>query len=409
MKEEAENMKLKIHRGTTQIGGNIIEVSTEKTRIMLDCGANLPPLGSAGYKDTKEIDGLTRGESAYDALFISHHHGDHCGLLAKVKEDIPVYGSRESKAVLEIIADFIDSDAPKIQSIESGETVEIGDIRVLPLSVRHSAKGALMFVVESDGKKLLYTGDFRELGDGVPDEALRGVDVMLCEGTNIDRDGELTEADVEKKAAQIMKETKGNVFVLSSATNIDRLAAIEKACQESGRTLAVDVFLRAVTDAVAPFRSTPIGFVPRRIMAAQEPRIHNYLMKYRSRLEFFGKERIAKLDSLTVMVRESMGKFLNDIHDLRTASTEGGTLIYSKWKGYQDTERMEAFLKLCGSLGIKAVDLHASGHAYKKGIEALIARVEPETLAPVHTESREAFRHLYKNVVFPNDNEEIDV
>lgn len=35
-------MKIKIHRGVNQIGGCITEISTDKTRILIDLGQNLP-------------------------------------------------------------------------------------------------------------------------------------------------------------------------------------------------------------------------------------------------------------------------------------------------------------------------------------------------------------------------------
>ena len=34
-------MKIQIHRGENQIGGNIIEVATERTKIILDVGLEL--------------------------------------------------------------------------------------------------------------------------------------------------------------------------------------------------------------------------------------------------------------------------------------------------------------------------------------------------------------------------------
>ena len=35
-------MKIKIHRGIKQIGGCITEIATEKTKILIDLGQNLP-------------------------------------------------------------------------------------------------------------------------------------------------------------------------------------------------------------------------------------------------------------------------------------------------------------------------------------------------------------------------------
>ena len=80
-------MYIKIHRGTTQIGGNLIEIGTEKTRILFDAGANLPPLDEKEASDPIEIEGLTYGTPAFDWVFLSHHHNDHCGLVERILPD----------------------------------------------------------------------------------------------------------------------------------------------------------------------------------------------------------------------------------------------------------------------------------------------------------------------------------
>jgi ribonuclease J len=201
-------MKLKIHRGTNQIGGNVVEVAAEGAKIFLDCGANLPPLDSRQWTDTMEIDGLTRGMSDCDALFVAHHHSDHCGLAFRVNKDIPIYANRETEAVLGIISDFLDLPRPKFRVVEPGIAVNIGGFSILPIGVRHNARGAMMFSVEAEGQKLLYTGDFGDFGN-VDCEPLENVDILLCEGTNIHTPEGRTEADIAAEAARLMKEARG--------------------------------------------------------------------------------------------------------------------------------------------------------------------------------------------------------
>jgi ribonuclease J len=82
-------MKLKIHRGTKQISGNIAEIATDTTKIILDCGCDLPALNEKFTEDDIEVEGLTTGESAYNAVFITHYHADHSGLNDRVNPDIP--------------------------------------------------------------------------------------------------------------------------------------------------------------------------------------------------------------------------------------------------------------------------------------------------------------------------------
>ncbi|MDL2214233.1 MBL fold metallo-hydrolase [Clostridia bacterium OttesenSCG-928-O13] len=399
-------MKLKIHRGTKQIGGNIVEVATESTRIILDCGKNLPPLDGKFGKDDIAINGLTHGTNAYDAVFVTHYHADHCGLVERVNTDIPVYMSQDTKVVLEVISDFIDAPRPRAdQVLKPGKQVRVGDISVLPLSVGHSAKGAMMFLVEADDKKLLYTGDFNHI-----DEAyyplIGKADAMLCEGTNVGARNGMTEQDIEAEAARIMRQTQGQVFVLCSTTNIERVRRIERACRTSGRTLALDPFAKAVLDRIARMLIVePVGFVPHYINEEKTPRAHKYLIS--DIQNFSNAESIAKMTNLTFLVRQTMGKFLTNLDKL--CPLNGSTLIYSMWRGYENTVPTKKFLDLCRSLGMNVEYLHTSGHAYRELLETAILRLNPGMLVPIHTESAETFREMHSNVALLEDGETLNI
>ena len=80
------HMKINIIRGQNQIGGNIVEISTEKTKILLDVGLELD---DEKNKTLPGIEGLF-DYKGYDAVFISHYHGDHLGLAYKIHKDIPL-------------------------------------------------------------------------------------------------------------------------------------------------------------------------------------------------------------------------------------------------------------------------------------------------------------------------------
>ena len=66
--------------------------------------------------------------------------------------------------------------------------VDIGAFRVTPYLVDHSAPDAVAYVVETDGRKLFYTGDFRGHGrkkivlERMLKDPVRDVDCLLIEG-----------------------------------------------------------------------------------------------------------------------------------------------------------------------------------------------------------------------------------
>ena len=251
-------MYVTVHRGTRQIGGNLIEIGTSQTRMLFDAGANLPPLDGPKTEDSFELKGLTFGESAFDGVFLSHHHNDHCGLLGKLLSGIPVFAGEETKRILNVIADFTDQPRPDINfGFRDGRPLQLDDVRVTPIGVEHSARDAYMFLIQAEGKNVLYTGDFRTsekaisavrelLGEG------QKLDLLITEGTNIrpgkeERAGEFQgEEMVKRRAAGRMRLYQGTVFVLCSSANEDRIQAISTAAAWAGRTVCEDLFQSAV-------------------------------------------------------------------------------------------------------------------------------------------------------------------
>ena len=82
-------MKIHIHRGQNQIGGSIIEISSDTTRIFFDIGTELD--SDDNDKQIPQIEGLFVGEKNCDAVFVTHYHADHIGLVSNILDDIPVY------------------------------------------------------------------------------------------------------------------------------------------------------------------------------------------------------------------------------------------------------------------------------------------------------------------------------
>ena len=141
-------MYVTVHRGTQQIGGNLVEIGTAHTRLLFDAGADLPPLDGPKTEDPFELEGLTFGEPAFDWVFLSHHHNDHCGLLGKLLPSIPVFAGEETRRILDVIADFTNQPRPEIHfGFRDGQPIQLDDVRVTPIGVEHSARDAYMFLV----------------------------------------------------------------------------------------------------------------------------------------------------------------------------------------------------------------------------------------------------------------------
>jgi ribonuclease J len=414
-------MYIKIHRGSRQIGGNIIEVGTENNKIILDCGRNLPALDGCEAEDKIDIDGLTSGVPQYGAVFISHYHADHCGHINRILPEIPVYMGEATKDVLTIIADFTNTDIrERINTFSDSGTISQDDISVTPIQVKHSAADAYMFLVRADGKVVLYTGDYKQDDLIVPKiRALLGnnekIDILLTEGTNVAPARSVntisTEEELTAKCVEIMESTAGDVFVLGSSTNIDRINAVMDACEQSGRTFAEDLFTACIMDAVgcvSAFSDRKIkGFVWHGFDEKEHPRRYRYFKEHYDRRELRGIESTSRIKNLCAYIRPTMLTFLEELNKHRRLS--GSTLIYSFWSGYRQKENVVELLDFCQKAGMNIVPLHVSGHATNEEIAGIIRELEPRNVVPIHCESRELFADIANNCVFLEDNEAMEV
>jgi ribonuclease J len=121
---------LTIHRGARQIGGCVTEVATDKARVFIDIGDNLPGQG----KPLPAIDGLTAGDASGGALFLTHYHGDHTGQLDAVLPQIPVWMGKTAKAIQMNYIERKQQGKPsafeRVNTFEPLERITVGDISV---------------------------------------------------------------------------------------------------------------------------------------------------------------------------------------------------------------------------------------------------------------------------------------
>lgn len=385
-------MKVNIIRGKNQIGGNIIEISTEKTKILLDAGLELD-----SENTLPDMRGLFE-YAGYDAIFVSHYHADHLGLVYRAHKDIPVYMGEGCFNVISACDRYKKQETitPK-GFLRHRRKIAVGDITVTPFLCDHSAFDSYMLLCESGGECVLYTGDFRSNGrkpfsmllNSLPNK----VDKLICEGTTLSRDGYIpqTEAELEIKAAKLFSENTGPIFVLQSSMNIDRIVTMYRAARRTKRVFLEDAYMAEITTAAGGHIPNPkfrdvYAFITNRAK-------YEFLEKYQRKV---GKAGIPKM-RFVMCVRTSMLSYLDSLSKLM--SFENGILVYSFWSGYRETDSMKPFLSECEKLGLRIETLHTSGHADENTIKKFIARVKPTTLIPVHTENAARFREIAPDIM----------
>ncbi len=381
-------MQIIIHRGTHQIGGCVTEIRSQKgTRIAIDIGKNLP---SMYKKENIELDvaGLTNNsEKPFDAVIITHYHGDHIGLYNKILKEIPIYIGDVSKEIYKIIQESLEfaNIIPKkdLEIIKEFKTykipnkLKINDILITPIEVDHSAFNAHMLKIECDGKTLLHTGDFRLHGQRgksvIPalEKYVGKVDCLICEGTTLSREKEptLTEFQLQNKAQQIFKDNKYN-FVFCSCTNIDRLAALKEASIKAGRLFVCDIIQAKILDYIDSIARSDY-------------------YKFQGKYKKYSNKIISDMTKKGFVMPIRNNNFSRKIMQMFPESK----FIYSNWLGYLNPE-FEEYKTLQELVPNDYIYLHTSGHADLESIKMVCETIEPEVIIPIHSEQPEVFKTI---------------
>ena len=395
-------MEINIIRGQNQIGGSIIEVSSKNTKIILDVGSNLDDKEIV----VPEIEGLFKGEAKYDGVLISHYHSDHEGLATKILPEIPIYMGEKSYEIHKVTREYIKKEYLKEpKTFKADKEFLIGDIKITPYLCDHSAFDSHMFLLDCEGKKILYTGDFRSNGRKFFQSLLNKlpkVDVLITEGTNLSNDKigkiNLTEKELEKKGIELLEGNDRSVFVLMAGTNIDRIVTFYKIANATKRLFLLDTYAGKITDTIGGNIPNPRTFSKVKIFQTSS-RKHEILENYPKNKIW--KSKIAKSNFL-MCVRTSMKKYLESYPN--EFSFEGCVLFYSMWEGYKKEKNTKEFLEFMEEKGVKTISLHTSGHADEKDFDKLIKKVEPKIIIPVHTENSEWFKRYEKCKVIYDKN-----
>ena len=387
-------MNIIIHRGTHQIGGSAIEISTATTRIMLDFGNELS-LDEKYTPINLDIDGVTKGIADCDGIIISHYHMDHLGQLTSVLPEIPFYMGELSKEVAMIAAEYQDKNLYLrllgANTFRGGEAFTIGNIHIRPLVIDHSAADSYMFVIEAEGKRVLYTGDFRMHGlrhhvlDKLVNTYIGEVDVLITEGTSLSRDADdcISEATVLDDISSYIQDGK-YVFIMSSSTNIDRIMGIWQN-MPTDKVLICDAYQKIILDTVINNVYYESSLYRRHDspLVLDKGKYPKYYMEH----------------GFVSLVRGTE----NFISKIKEFPKDDVRIIYSMWTGY-----IEENLPLRNLLNIyPSYICHASGHVSKDNLIKFIELVNPDVIIPVHTDNPERLEALVpnRNVYIVNDNE----
>ncbi len=404
-------MQVCIHRGAKEIGGSCVEVTSGGKRLIIDLGLPLDAEQN-NNKYLPNIPGLDGSDDSLLAILISHPHMDHFGLLGHISCTIPVIMGADARRIITKASPFLPGNWPiptEGPALISGLSLMLGPFTITPYLIDHSGYDAYSLLIEADGKRLFYSGDFRmhgrkaKLTEKLLANPPKSIDVLLMEGSSLGRLEEKgsfpSESEIEQKLLDAFTKAKGIVLVHTSSQNIDRLVSIFRACKKSGKTLVIDLYPAIILEATGN-KNLPQSHWPE--IALYIPQSQRVQIKTNAWFDLLKKhshnrifiEDLRDIAPLSVLLFRPL-----HMRDLDKAECIVDAIyIYSQWEGYWERDSNAYLREWIGTHSIPKLSIHTSGHASPSDLIRFAEALIPAKTVPIHTFMPDLYTTLFQNV-----------
>jgi ribonuclease J len=369
--------------------------------LMVDCGLGFPGADLPGidvvYPDIAFVEKIAKDVVA---ICITHAHEDHIGALATLwpKLNCKVYATPFAAGLLEVRR-LSEAGAPKIdiRPVQAGMVLDLDPFTVEYIAVAHSIPEANALAIKTPLGMALHTGDWKidpdpGVGNRIDEARLRalgdeGVDVLICDSTNILREGDsFSESDVARVLRPLIAEATGRVLVTTFASNVARLRAIAEAGHACGRTVVVAG--RAMDRVVQVARDC--GYLDG-LPGFHSPEMLPNLPREKTLVIATGSQG----EPRAAMMRASQ----SDHPSIKLVS--GDRVIFSSRTIPGNAREVHRVINNLCNLGVEVITdhdhlVHCSGHPRRGEVAQMYDWVRPKSAVPVHGEAH----HLTQHVAF---------
>lgn len=387
--------------GLGEIGLNCMTLTTPGGMAVIDCGLMFPDDYHLGVDVIiPRFDHILANKDKVRGIVLTHGHEDHIGALPWLLPhlQVPVYGSPFTLALVEHKLRERDllGKIPLIPALP-GQPVTLGDMTFHFFPVCHSIIDGYAIGVETPGGRIVHTGDFKidpEPLDGGPGTDLAlfsefagkdGVKLLMADSTNVEREGSsLTERQVFEALRRFFLDCDGRIIVTLFSSHIQRIQEVFDCAAETGRKVAV----------------TGRSLINNIGMACD-------LGKLRPPPELYldpGALPNVPDSEVVLLVTGSQGEPLSALSRIARGAhrhlsiKQGDTVIMSSRLIPGNTTAVTRLINTLYRQGAevyyeKVHAMHASGHAHREELKAMIEAVRPNFFVPIHGE----YRHLVKH------------
>ena len=397
VKKKPENMKIIPIGGLDEIGKNMTVLEYQDQMLIVDCGMTFPEDEMFGVDVViPDLSYVIENAARVQGILITHGHEDHIGavpfLLEKI--DVPVYGSRLALGLIQhkLEERRITGD---LKPISAGDKIKIGKFNVEAIRTTHSIADSLCFCIETPAARIFHTGDFKidyTPLDGDPIDFARlaeigksGVDLMMCDSTNVLRPGHTpSEQVVGKTLDGIFAKARHRIIIATFSSNVDRVQKIIDLARKYGRVFTVSG--RSMENVVSLAKE--LGYLSYPDTAYVE----------------LSQARMVPDDKLVIITTGSQGepmsalsRMADDMHkDVKLKKNDMVILSSTPVPGNEKTVTRvvnKLYEKDIQVIYNDIADIHVSGHACQEDLKLMHSLIKPKFFMPVHGEHRHLVRH----------------
>ncbi|OBQ56225.1 ribonuclease J [Halodesulfovibrio spirochaetisodalis] len=385
--------------GMGEIGMNCTMWSTETTTVIVDCGLMFPHDYHLGVDVIiPQFEHILKQKEKVKGIVLTHGHEDHIGALPWLIRwlSVPIYGSKFTLALVESKlreADLL--HRTKLIPVAPRERIELGDMAFNFFPVCHSIIEGYGLGVETPAGNIVHTGDFkldrtpldnhRTDLDGFYNFSKDGVELLLSDSTNIEREGySLSERDIKSAFEDLFANAKGRIIVPLFSSHIQRIQQVLDISARYGRKIAVSGRSLVKNIEIA----NELGFLRIRTPLYMDTREMPELPDEETVLLLTGSQG----EPLSALSRIARGEHKH------LAIQEGDTVVMSSRVIPGNTLAITRMINDMYRMGAEVFyesfrNIHASGHAYRDELREMLDTVSPKHFIPVHGE----YRHLVKH------------
>ena len=393
-KAPIETMRVMPLGGLKEIGKNITLVEYRDDILIIDCGFSFPEDEMFGIDVViPDFTYLKENMERIKGLIITHGHEDHIGGVPFLLKEINVLVYAPPLA-MGLIRNKLKEHGLAMEEhvIEAGDIFNVGAFKVEAIHTNHSIADAMAYSIKCPGGHLVHTGDFKI--DYSPLDGKRidlakfaqlgqeGVDVLLCDSTNVLRPGYTpSERVVVDSMNEIFAKTEKRLIIATFSSNIYRIKYFMEASIKYGRKIAISG--RSMENVLTLARE--LGYVNLPESA------------------FVDIRKIGNIPdaNITIITTGSQGepmsaltRMANDSH--RAVKLKSGdTVVFSSSPIPGNAKAVTNIVNKLYEKKVNVflsdfVDIHVSGHACKEELKLIHSLVKPRFFIPAHGE----YRHL---------------